>query len=203
MKSFVQLAVLLLVAFNLQPNLRADELPDIGDVAAHWVDLIGTDDKRHSLDDLAEFDVVVVAFTCNSCPYSVDYEDRLIELKTKYSMPGSKVQLIAINSNTIAADNIDAMKERAAAKKFNFPYLWDESQQVAKDFGAIYTPEFFVLNQQRKIVYKGALDDSTKAMAVKLKYVELAIEAVLTGKSPAVSKTGARGCAIRFKRNRR
>lgn len=203
MKLHVQIVVGMLIAFTLQPNLPAYQPPDIGGPAPKWTQLIGTDDKKHSLDDLAAFDVVVVVFTCNSCPYSVDYEERLIELQAKYSTPGSKVQLVAINSNIIEADDLDAMKERASTKKFNFPYLWDESQQVAKDFGAIYTPEFFVLNKQRNIVYKGAMDDNTKAESVKLKYIELAIAASLSGKTPEVTKTGARGCAIRFKRNRR
>ncbi len=177
--------------------------PEIGDKAPAWNDLVGTDGKQHSLATLADMDVVVVCFTCNSCPYSVDYEDRLIALQKKYEGAGAKVQVVAINSNGVPADNLEQMKKRAGEKKFNFPYIKDESQEVARNFGAIYTPEFFVLNRDRKIVNRGAMDDSTKADDVKVRHVELAVAAALGGKMPEVTKTGARGCAIRFKRTRR
>ena len=175
----------------------------IGDEAPGWKDLVGTDDKKHSLDDLKEVDAVVVCFTCNSCPYSVDYEDRLIAFQQKYDGENSKVRLIAINSNAVASDELDKMKERAKEKKFNFAYLRDDTQDVARQFEAIYTPEFYVLNKERRIVYRGAMDDSTKAENVKINYVEKAVQAVLAGQTPEVTTAGARGCAIRFKRRRR
>lgn len=174
----------------------------IGDVAPGWKRLMGTDDKPHSMEDLAEVDVVVVCFTCNSCPYSVDYEDRLIALQQKYGVQNGKVAVVAINSNAVAADSLEQMKLRAATKKFNFDYLKDESQDVARAFDAIYTPEFYVLNQERKIIYRGAMDDSTKADEAKVSYVERAIEAALQNQTPEVTAVGARGCAIRFKRKR-
>lgn len=182
---------------------RADLEPSIGDKPPAWNNLAGTDGKKHSLSDLAKYDALVVVFTCNSCPYSVDYEDRIIALQKKFATEGTNARVIAINSNKVAADSMDEMKKRAKDKSFNFPYLWDESQELAKGFGAIYTPEFFVLNRDRKIVYKGAMDDSTKAENVKVNYAELAVQAALAGKMPEVTKTGARGCAIRFKRTRR
>lgn len=168
-----------------------------------WKNLDGTDGRKHSLQDLADCEVVVVCFTCNTCPYAVDYEDRLIALTKKYADLGSKVQLVAINSNGVPADKLDKMKERARQKGFHFPYLRDETQEVAKAFDAVYTPEFYVLNSDREIVYRGAMDDSTDAEKVTVRYVELAVEAALQGKQPEVTKTGARGCAIRFQRRRR
>ena len=180
----------------------AEDEPVIGDTAPAWQDLVGTDDQKYSLND-QKSDVIVLCFTCNGCPYAVDYEDRLIALQKKFKDAGSSVQVIAINSNAVAADELPKMKERAAAKKFNFPYVRDETQEVAKAYAAIYTPEFYVLNKARQIVYRGAMDDSTKAENVKVRYVELAVAAALDGKTPEVTKTGARGCAIRFKRRRR
>ncbi len=183
---------------------NAQQLPagQVGDVAVGWQQLIGTDNKAHSLADLAELDAVIVCFTCNSCPYSVDYEDRLIALQKKYLDQNAKVAVVAINSNAVAVDDLDRMKHRAEQKKFNFAYLKDETQNVARAFDAIYTPEFYVLNRDRTIIYRGAMDDSTKADAVKVSYVERAVESALRNQTPEVTAVGARGCAIRFKRKR-
>ncbi|MEZ6059143.1 MAG: thioredoxin family protein [Planctomycetaceae bacterium] len=202
--SAVCLTVAALVTFiELTAAAQSASSPEIGDKAPEWSDLAGVDEKPHSLNDLADRDIVVVCFTCNSCPYAVDYEDRLIALQKKFADDGNRAQLIAINSNVIPDDRLDQMQQRAKEKKFNFPYLWDESQDVARSYGAIYTPEFFVLNSRREIVYKGALDDSTDAARVSQRYVEDAVSAALAGKTPAVQKTGARGCTIRFERKRR
>jgi peroxiredoxin len=175
----------------------------IGDVASAWNDLPGTDGKRHSLSDLADVDVVVVCFTCNTCPYSVDYEDRIIAFQKQFLTEDAGVRLIAINSNAVAADSLDRMKDRATQKSFNFAYLRDDDQQVARAYGAIYTPEFYVLNKERRIVYRGAMDDSTDAGKVKSKHVELAVAAALKNEMPQTSQTGARGCTIRFPGKRR
>lgn len=191
----------LLLAFNGASGFG--EAPSIGDKAPGWEDLPGTDGRKHSLDSWAGADVIVVCFTCNTCPYAVDYEDRLIALQKKYGESSPQVQVVAINSNSIPADSIDRMKARATEKKFNFPYLQDETQEVAKAYGAIYTPEFYVLNKNREVVYRGAMDDSTRPENVKVKYVELAVAAALEGRLPEVTKTGARGCTIRFQRKRK
>lgn len=177
--------------------------PEIGEKAPEWKQLKGTDGKLHSLAGLAGSDVVVVCFTCNSCPYSVDYEDRMIAFQQRYLASDQKVTLVAINSNLVPADSMQEMQKRAEQKKFNFAYLLDETQEVAKAYGAIYTPEFFVLNRDRRIVFKGAMDDSTNAKDVKVNFVERAVTAALNNKMPEVTSAGARGCAIRFKRPRR
>ena len=174
----------------------------IGDAAPEWKELPGVDGKKHSLGDLKDKEVIVVAFTCNTCPYAVDVEDRLIALAKKLSADG-KGALVAINANKVPDDLLPAMEERAKAKGFNFPYLHDESQQVARAFGATYTPEFVVLNKDRKVVYLGALDDSPDGKKVTKKYVEDAVTAALAGKSPAVTETPAVGCAVRYVKERR
>lgn len=175
----------------------------IGDPAPAWSELTGTDDKPHSLKDLSDKSVVVVCFTCNNCPYAVDYEDRMISFAKKYVDHPRGVTLVAINANNKPKEKLDLMKERAREKDFPFLYLQDESQKVADSYGASFTPEFFVLNSDRKVVYMGALDDKTDVALAKINYVELAVEAALKGELPEVKEVPARGCAIPFKRSRK
>lgn len=175
----------------------------VGDKAPDWSDLPGVDGQQHSLADLKDKEVVVVAFTCNTCPYAVDYEDRLNRLAGQYAAADSKVAVVAINCNLVAEDSLEAMKERAKEKKYAFAYLADTSQESGKKYGATRTPEFFVLNKDREIVYMGALDDSTDADKAKTNYVQLAIDAALQGKRPEKTETIAIGCNIRYKRSRR
>jgi peroxiredoxin len=175
----------------------------IGDAGPAWSGLPGVDGKQHAMAELKAKDAVVVAFTCNSCPYAVDYEDRMIAFARKHCGPESKVALVAINVNLVEEDRLPAMKERAARKGFDFPYLFDETQKIAKDYGATFTPEFFVLGRDRKIVYMGAMDDHTDAAKAKVNYVEAAVEAVLSGKAPEVKETVGRGCLVRYERQRR
>ena len=175
----------------------------IGDKAPDWKDLPGVDGKKLSLSDLKKKDVVVLAFICNSCPYAVDYENRLIALAKMHSGKDSKVALIAVNVNKVEEDLPPKMEEKAAAKGFKFRYLFDESQEIAKEYGAGFTPEFFVLNKDRKVVYMGAMDDSPNADKVKRRYVEEAVAAALVGNLPEVKETVPIGCRIRIERTRR
>ncbi len=174
-----------------------------GDKAASWEKLPGTDGREHSMEELADRDVIVVCFTCNSCPYSIDYEDRLKALHKKYQDAGKSVSLVAINSNSGSADELEKMKERASEKEFGFLYLRDAEQTVAKAYGALFTPEFFVMNRDREIVYRGAMDDVTDASKVQVRYVELAIESALKGEKPETASVPARGCGVRYKKVRR
>ena len=192
-----------LVLVNGAAAGQYNEVLDIGDVAPAWKDLPGVDGKRHSLADLQDKPVVVVVFTCNSCPYAVDYEDRIVALAKRHAGPDGKAAVVAINVNTIAEDRLPKMKERAEAKGFDFPYLYDETQQIAKAYGAIFTPEFFVLDKERRVVYMGAMDDDTNAAKVKVNYVAEAIDATLAGKKPATAETIGIGCRIRYERTRR
>ena len=171
--------------------------------SAAWTNLPGVDGRPHSLADLEGKEGIVVVFTCNSCPYAVDYEDRIQALAAKYAGEASRVALVAINVNRVSEDSLPRMKERAEKKGFQFPYLFDESQQIARAYGAVWTPEFFVLDKQRRVVYMGAMDDNTDAAKVTVRYVERAIDAVLAGAEPEVKETPAVGCAIRYVRERK
>jgi len=173
-----------------------------GDPAPSWKDLPGTDGKTHSLSDLTGKDVVVVVFLCNSCPIANDYENRINEFAKQHAGPDSKVALIAINVNTIPDDRLDKMKVRAAKKKYAFPYLYDESQKIAKEFGANYTPEFFVLNKDRKVVYMGAMDDKSNEAEAKTNFLEPAVTTALKSEAFPKGETLARGCMIRWKKER-
>jgi peroxiredoxin len=173
----------------------------VGATAPAFSELPGTDGKKHSLADFKNKDIVVVVVTCNHCPVAVAYEDRIIALAKKYaSEPDSKVAVVAINVNNLDADKLDKMEERAKAKGFNFPYLYDESQKVGRELGATVTPEFFVLNKDRKVAYMGALDDNMQEGRVKAKYVEDAIDALLKGESVKTTETRARGCSVKYER---
>jgi len=173
---------------------------NIGDKAPVWKELPGTDGKPHSLEDLKDSKLVVVVFTCNSCPIATDYEDRILALADKFK---NDAAFVAINVNTIPEDSLPKMKERAESRKFPFPYLFDKSQKIGKEFGAKYTPEFFVLDADRKIAYMGGLDDSSVADKVKTKHLEPAIDAILKGEQPATAETNAIGCRVRYAREKR
>lgn len=175
----------------------------IGDAAPAWSGLVGTDEQKHALADLADKEVLVVCFTCNTCPYAVDYEDRLIALAKRFAAEGGKCAVVAINANKVKDDLLPAMQERAKAKGFNFLYLHDETQEVARSYGATFTPEFVVLNKERKVVYLGAMDDSPDGKKITKRYVEDAVAAVLAGKSPEVKETPAVGCAVRYVKTRK
>jgi len=176
---------------------------DIGDAVPAWSGLAGTDGREHAWEELAGHDAVVVVFTCNGCPYAVDHEERIDNLATRYAAEGGRVAVIAINANLVDEDSLESMQARARAKDFHFPYLRDERQVVAKSFGAARTPEFFVIDRHRRIVYMGALDDSPDGTAVGRRFVEEAVDAVLAGKAPEAAETAPVGCLIRSARRRR
>lgn len=180
-----------------------NEVLSIGDAAPVWANLPGTDGKLHGLADLRGRDVVVVMFTCVSCPTATDYEGRIQALAERYAGNDSRVAIVPVCVNRVAEDKLEALTERVKAKKFAFHYLYDESQKIAKDFGAIFTPEFYVFDRDRKLVYMGAMDDKTDADKVERRYVEEAIAAALAGKTPDITETIARGCRVRYARERR
>lgn len=180
-----------------------NEVLSVGDVAPAWKQLPGTDGREHNLSDLQHAPVVVVVFTCVSCPTARDYEDRINALARQFSGADSKVAVVAICVNKVPEDQLPALKAHQQEKQLQFHYLSDETQQIARDYGAIFTPQFFVLNAERKIVYMGAMDDATNPTQVRQNYVFDAVTAALNGKAPAVTETIARGCRIRFVNPRR
>lgn len=192
-----------LLGFGVARAGQYNEVLDIGDPAPAWSELPGVDGQSHALADLADKELVVVVFTCNSCPVAVDYEDRIMELAQRFTGADGKVGLVAINVNTIPEDRLDKMQERAADKGFSFPYLYDESQQIARDYGAVFTPEFFVLDRERNIAYMGGMDNNSNPDMVSESYLVPAIEALLRGETPEIQETVARGCRVRYKPQRR
>jgi peroxiredoxin len=163
--------------------------------------LPGVDGREHSLSAFKDKKVVVVAFTCNHCPYVQAYEDRLIALQRDFADAG--VQLIAINANDAAGypeDSFDNMVQRAQKRHFNFPYLRDESQRVARAYGAEYTPEVFVLNGKFEARYIGRVDDNWQhPEKVKSHDLRNAISAILAHKKVENPVTHAIGCTIKWK----
>lgn len=174
----------------------------IGDLAPDWTELPGIDGKKHSLKDYEDKECLIIAFTCNTCPYAQDYEKRLINITKKYA-EGNRCAVIAINANQVAGDRLADMQERAKSQGINYPYLHDETQATARAYGATYTPEFVVLDKDRKVVYLGAFDDNTDEAKVRKTYVADAVAAVLDGKSVEIAETPAVGCAVRYIRSSR
>lgn len=171
----------------------------IGDTAPVWENLEGTDGRKHSLADLKDKEIVVVVFTCNSCPVAESYEERIKSFVEQHATANTKVGLVAINVNSGKDDALPAMKMRAEKKKLNYPYLYDPTQEIARKFGAMYTPEFFVLDRNRKVVYQGAMDDKSPPGDPKAHYLDAAVVAALAGKPIEAAETSpAAGCRIRF-----
>ncbi|HDP74573.1 MAG TPA: thioredoxin family protein [Bacteroidales bacterium] len=176
----------------------------IGDKAPDFR-LKNVDGKMVSLADYPQAKGFIVIFSCNHCPYVKAYEDRMIDLHKKYASKGFPV--VAINSNdpeVVPEDSFDKMVERAQQKKFPFVYLFDEGQKVYPLYGAARTPHVFILSKTANdlvVEYIGAIDDNYKdASAVKEKYVENAVDALLAGKKPSVTETKAVGCSIKVKK---
>jgi peroxiredoxin len=168
----------------------------IGDAAPTFSGIVGTDDKEHALKDYQSAKLVVLVFTCNHCPVAQAYQDRLMTLQKDYKEKG--VQIVAVNVNNIDADKLDKMKERAKEKKFEFPYLYDASQKIGKDYGAKVTPHVFVLDKDRKLAYMGAVDDNMDESKVKKHLLKDALDALLAGKEPAEKVTKQFGCGIKY-----
>lgn len=195
--STVLMAALSATAGEFNPSVS------IGDPAPKWESLPGVDGKKYSMSDFGGRKFLVVVFTCNSCPYAVDYEDRLNQFHRDFVASSDDVALVAINVNKIDEDLLPAMKKRADEKSFQFPYLFDESQKIAQAFGAVRTPEFFLLDADRKIVYMGAMDDNSIADKVTRHHLRDAIAALRAGEAVKVAETPPVGCAVRYDKPKR
>lgn len=163
--------------------------------------LPGVDGKSYSLTSFAAKPVLVVFFTCNHCPYVQAWESRFVDVQRDYAAKG--VQLVGINSNDetkYPEDDFAHMVSRAKAKGYNFPYLRDESQEIAETYGPVSTPDFFVLDAQRVIRYRGRLDDNHKdADAVTKRYLRAALDDLLEGRGIHTPLTPPYGCSIKWK----
>jgi len=203
MKTLVLFSIIMLTNLNdfKTPQLMKDSGYQIGDVVSDFK-LKNVDGKMISLSDYNEAKGFIITFTCNTCPFAIAYEDRIIALDKKYASKGYPV--IAINPNNPLVqpgDSFKAMQQRAKEKGFTFPYLVDEGQKVYPKYGATKTPHMFILQKTKKgnvVKYIGAIDDNHQdASAVKTKYVENAVDALLKGEEIKQTETKAIGCSIK------
>lgn len=195
--------VLLLVVFTLATafNIEPAAGYQIGDKASDF-ELMNIDGKMVSLADYEDSKGFLVIFTCNTCPYAVKYEDRIIALDNKYKSKGVPVVAIMPNDTDMKpGDSFENMKKRAEDKGFTFPYLIDKKQEVFPEYGATRTPHVYLLQKTAEgnfVRYIGAIDDNYQDEAqVEIKFVENAVDAMLAGKPIEVTTTKAIGCSIK------
>lgn len=164
-------------------------------------DLSGIDGKNHSLDTYKGKKALVLIFMCNHCPYVQAIWGRLVALQAKFE--DKNVRLIGINPNyhpDYPEDSLENMKKYHGEYEMNFPYLIDESQEVAKAYGAQCTPDIFVYNDERKLSYHGRLDDNWQTPeSVTKEDLSEAIEVLLRGEVPSEDQNPSMGCSIKWR----
>jgi peroxiredoxin len=172
----------------------------IGAIAPDF-NLPGIDGNNYSLDHFKGGKGFIIIFSCNHCPYVRAYEERIKKIQAEYVNKG--IGIIAINSNDsdqYEDDSFENMKKRGAEMVFNFPYLRDEEQTVASSYGASHTPEIFLFDNQRKLVFHGKIDDNWRdETKVKSMYLRDAVEELIEGKEISVPETFTIGCTIKWK----
>ena len=192
--AFIAMAMLSANAQALQPGAKAPSFS-----------LKGVDGKTVSRSDYNDSKGVILIFTCNTCPYVVAYEDRMIALHNKFAPKGYPVVTINPNDPELSkGDSYEAMQQRAKEKSFPFPYLFDEKQEIFPKYGATRTPEVFLLkkvNDEFIVVYTGTIDDNYKDESeVKEKFAANAVKATMKGETPNPATTKAIGCTIKVKK---
>ena len=168
----------------------------VGQKAPEWTGLLGVDGKRHSLDDLKSARGVLLVFLSNRCPMTRSYESRLKKLASEYRKGGLAV--VGVSIGHAPTDRLAKMIARSALSKYNFPYCIDLTQQLGRRYGATCTPHVFLLNDQRRVAYMGAIDDNADPAKVEYHYLRDAIRSVLAGKRPEVVETLQKGCEIKY-----
>jgi peroxiredoxin len=170
----------------------------IGDIAPGF-ELPDTQGGRHSLED-GEAKATVVVFTCNHCPYALAWHDRILAVARDYADRG--VRVLAINSNDATRyprDSYEAMRERVRNEGWSLPYLHDETQEVARAFGAKVTPDVFVLDSEGRLRYRGAPDEDYSDPVHDAAWLRAALDAVLAGREPDPAETEPVGCSVKWK----
>ncbi len=175
----------------------------VGDYANDFR-LKNIDGKMISMSDFTNAKGFIIVFTCNTCPFAILYEQRLINLYNTYAQQG--YPLIAINPNDATeqpGDSYESMQKRAHDKNYPFPYLIDETQEITKNFGATSTPNLYILKKEGekyKVMYKGAIDNNPEDGAkVTIHYVDDAMKQIISGQPVKNPDTNAIGCGIRWK----
>lgn len=164
-------------------------------------ELQGVDGKYYSLADFTDKRYLAIVFSCNHCPYVVASEREYVELQKKYA--DNDFQLVTINTNSAntdyPADSYENMVKRAKEKDFNFPYLDDSDQSVSKKYGAGRTPEIFLFNENRNLVYHGRINDNPREHDKISRYdLKEALEELISGKEVSIPQTGPLGCSIKW-----
>ena len=169
-----------------------------GDVAPEF-ELPDTDGRTWSSTN-GDVRATVVVFTCNHCPYALAWHDRIAQVARDYADRGAT--FLAVNSNDAERyprDSLEAMKQRVASEDWPMPYLRDETQEVARAYGAKVTPDVFVLDAQRRLRYRGAPDGDYDDPDQRARWLRDALDALLAGRDPAVAETDPVGCSIKWK----
>jgi len=201
-KVLLSLALVCLVAVTAFAG-KFNKVISVGDKAPDFSGLPAVqngEDTSLSLADLKE-NIVVVAFLANHCPVVKAYEDRLIEFTNAYKDKGVRVVGISVSNPNQTQDKIPGIKEYTKEHKSNYVYGYDETQAVGKAYGATNTPQFFVLDKDRKIQYTGTLDDNQTETKVQKTYLKDAVDALLSGKTPETSETQPQGCGISYRKS--
>jgi len=184
-----------------------DKAPSFSGIQA----VMGDKDTTVNLDDIKE-DAVILVFLANHCPYVTKVEDRVIDLANDYKDKNVKVVGVCVtppaeyapegyNKEYCEQDTMAKIRQRVSDKKYNFAYGRDDTQKIGRDYGAVATPTFFVLDKDRKIRYAGSLDDNIDDESkVTKRYVRDAVDAVLSGKPVEVDETRATGCGIGYRK---
>lgn len=186
---------------EIRMTLTASTMLSLG-TSAPAFRLPATDGAVVSLDTFKDKPLLLVAFICNHCPFVKHIRGQLAMLAREYQQKG--VGVVAINSNDIAAfpqDDMDHMREEVAATGYTFPYLLDESQQIARAYDAACTPDFYLFDANRKLIYRGQLDDSRPGndIPVTCRDLRAAMDAALAGKAVDTAQKPSMGCNIKWK----
>lgn len=189
-----------MVCYMVLLTSRYDKLIN-GDKAIDF-SLLNVDSKSYSLNDFAKAKALLIIFMCNHCPYVKPKMSYFVELQKKYSSKG--LQIIGVNSNDpmdYPDDDFEGMKKTSSEKKFNFPYLFDETQETAKEYGAVCTPDPYLFNQKRELVYHGRFDDAhgKPHAEAKTKEMEDAISQLLSTERVTVETLPSMGCSIKWR----
>ena len=164
-------------------------------------DLPGTDDKNYSLDSFKDKKILVIIFMCNHCPYVKAVLGRLIAVQNDYV--GKGVQLVGINSNdtiNYPEDSFENMKKMVNEKNIPFPYLIDESQDIARKYDAVCTPDIYVYGEEKTLLYRGRIDDNWQEESkVTKRDLREALDAILKGDPVSEEQIPSMGCSIKWK----
>jgi len=199
-KLFLSLAGLALIASPAFAG-KFNKVISVGDKAPSFEGLpavMGEKDATLSLGDIKE-DVVVLVFLGNHCPVVQAYEDRVIDFVNDFK--GKSVKLVGVSVNDLDSDRLPAIKSYVKDKGSNYVYGYDESQKLGKAYGAVVTPQFFVLDKDRVIRYTGAMDDNMSENKVTKTYLKDAVNALLAGETVEVTETQPKGCGVKYKRD--